>query len=133
MQLMPETARRFGVKNTFNATENIEGGVRYLKYLDSLFPNDIRLTLAAYNAGEGAVWKYGNNIPPYRETEEYVYKVGRRYGKALREATQKAARKKATTSVAQTPPPVPAEPSYGRLESYVDSDGRLYLRTVSTP
>lgn len=127
MQLMPGTAHRFGVKNTFDSRENIEGGVRYLKYLDSLFPNDIRLTLAAYNAGEGAVWKYRNNIPPYRETEQYVYKVGTRYGKALRDAEKKKARQPVTVN------PRPVEPSYARVESYVDSDGRLHLRTVSTP
>ena len=86
MQLMPATARRFGVRNSFDVKENIEGGVRYLKYLASLFPQDPRLTIAAYNAGEGAVWKYGNNIPPYRETEQYVYRVGMKYGKARREA-----------------------------------------------
>ena len=89
MQLMPATARRFGVKNSFNVKENIEGGVRYLKYLDSLFPNDRRLTIAAYNAGEGAVWKYGNNIPPYRETKQYVERVGSRYGRARKEADRK--------------------------------------------
>ena len=127
MQLMPGTAHRFGVKNTFDSRENIEGGVRYLKYLDSLFPNDIRLTLAAYNAGEGAVWKYRNNIPPYPETEQYVYKVGTRYGKALRDAGKKKTRQPVTVNA------VPVEPSYARVESYVDSDGRLHLRTVSTP
>jgi soluble lytic murein transglycosylase-like protein len=134
MQLMPGTARRFGVKNTFDTRENIEGGVRYLKYLDSLFPNDVRLTLAAYNAGEGAVWKYRNNIPPYRETEQYVYKVGTRYGKALRDAEKKdAEKKKAQQPAAKTSDPVSAEQSYARVQSFVDSDGRLHLRTVTTP
>ena len=133
MQLMPGTARRFGVKNSFDTRENIEGGVRYLKYLDSLFPNDLRLTLAAYNAGEGAVWKYQNRIPPYRETEQYVYKVGMRYGKALREAEKKKLR----NAKAQRPPAEDAgdkaEPAYAHVVSYVDSNGRLHLRTVSTP
>jgi hypothetical protein len=129
MQLMPGTARRFGVKNTFDTRENIEGGVRYLKYLDSLFPNDVRLTLAAYNAGEGAVWKYRNNIPPYRETEQYVYKVGTRYGKALRDAEKR----KAPQPMVKTSEPVAIEQSYARVVSYVDSDGRLHLRTVSNP
>ena len=76
MQLMPGTARRFGVSNPFDVRDNIEGGVRYLKYLQTLFPNDLRLAIAAYNAGEGAVWKFNNQIPPYPETEQYVYKVG---------------------------------------------------------
>jgi soluble lytic murein transglycosylase-like protein len=127
MQLMPGTARRFGVKNSFDTVENLEGGVRYLKYLDSLFPSDIRLTLAAYNAGEGAVWKYRNNIPPYRETEQYVYKVGTRYGKALR-AAEKA---KAAKPVAQAQAaPAALEPAYARVESFVDANGRLHLRTA---
>jgi soluble lytic murein transglycosylase-like protein len=126
MQLMPATARRFGVTNSFDAVQNLEGGVRYLKYLDSLFPNDLRLTLAAYNAGEGAVWKYGNNIPPYRETEQYVYKVGARYGKAVKQA-DKAKKAKA---VAQSPTPVTLEPTYAHVESFVDATGRLHLRTA---
>jgi soluble lytic murein transglycosylase-like protein len=74
MQLMPETASRVNVSNPFNPQENIEGGVRYFKYLLSLFHNDIRLSLAAYNAGENIVSKLGT-IPPYRETIDYVRKV----------------------------------------------------------
>jgi len=63
MQLMPATARRFGVANAFDPIENIEGGARYLKYLLDLYGGDYRLALAAYNAGEGAVEKYGS-VPP---------------------------------------------------------------------
>ncbi len=74
MQLMPETALRMNVSNCFNPKENIEGGVRYLKYLLSLFNNDLRLSLAAYNAGENIVSQLGT-IPPYRETVDYVRKV----------------------------------------------------------
>lgn len=74
MQLMPETALRMNVSNVFNPKENIEGGVRYLKYLLSLFKNDLRLSLAAYNAGENIVSQLGT-IPPYRETVDYVRKV----------------------------------------------------------
>jgi soluble lytic murein transglycosylase-like protein len=74
MQLMPETASRMNVSNIFNPKENIEGGVRYFKYLLSLFNNDIRLSLAAYNAGENLVSDLGA-IPPYRETVDYVRKV----------------------------------------------------------
>lgn len=85
MQLIPSTARRFGVRNSFNAEENIRGGVRYLKHLSQLFNNDLRLTLAAYNAGEGAVSKY-NWIPPYPETQNYVYQVAKLYGQARRAA-----------------------------------------------
>jgi len=74
MQLMPETASRLNVSNIFNPRENIEGGVRYFKYLLSLFDNDIRLSLAAYNAGENLVGEL-RSIPPYRETVDYVRKV----------------------------------------------------------
>jgi soluble lytic murein transglycosylase-like protein len=74
MQLMPETAVRWNVSNVFNPRENIEGGVRYFKYLLSLFNNDLRLSLAAYNAGENLVYELGS-IPPYRETVDYVRKV----------------------------------------------------------
>ncbi len=74
MQLMPETALRMNVSNVFNPKENIEGGVRYFKYLLSLFDNDLRLSLAAYNAGENLVSQLGT-IPPYRETVDYVRKV----------------------------------------------------------
>ena len=74
MQLMPETASRMNVSNIFNPRENVEGGVRYFKYLLSLFNNDLRLSLAAYNAGENVVAEL-RSIPPYRETVDYVKKV----------------------------------------------------------
>jgi len=74
MQLMPETASRVNVSNPFNPQENIEGGVRHFKYLLSLFHNDVKLSLAAYNAGENIVSKL-RTIPPYRETVDYVRKV----------------------------------------------------------
>jgi soluble lytic murein transglycosylase-like protein len=130
MQLMPSTARRFGVKNTFDVKQNIEGGVRYLKYLDSLFPNDRRLTIAAYNAGEGAVWKYGNNVPPYRETEQYVQRVGMRYGKARRAAEKEHKRQSPVIETAQTAKPSEPEVTYAPVQAFVDAEGRLYLRTV---
>ena len=74
MQLMPETALRMNVSNIFNPRENIDGGVRYFKYLLSLFDDDLRLSLAAYNAGENLVGEL-RSIPPYRETVDYVKKV----------------------------------------------------------
>ncbi|MGD0919720.1 MAG: lytic transglycosylase domain-containing protein [Thermodesulfobacteriota bacterium] len=74
MQLMPETALRMNVSNIFNPRENIEGGVRYFKYLLSLFNDDLRLSLAAYNAGENLVSEL-RTIPPYRETVDYVRRV----------------------------------------------------------
>ncbi len=75
MQLMPATAKRFGVHNRTNAAQNVKGGVKYLRYLLEMFQFNLKLALAAYNAGESAVLKYGNNIPPYPETENYVEKV----------------------------------------------------------
>lgn len=80
MQLMPGTATRFGVTNIFDSRQNIEGGARYMRFLLDRFNGDIPLALAGYNAGEGAVIKYGNNIPPYAETREYVRRITRRYG-----------------------------------------------------
>ncbi len=74
MQLMPETARDYGVKNLYNPTENIEGGVRYLKHLMDYYNRDLELSLAAYNAGPEAVAKYGG-VPPYPETKRYIKKV----------------------------------------------------------
>jgi hypothetical protein len=74
MQLIPETAERFNVKNAFNASQNIKGGVRYLKWLLSYFRGDVTLTVAAYNAGEHAVDRY-KGVPPYKETKAYVSKV----------------------------------------------------------
>lgn len=75
MQLMPETARRFGVADVFDPADNVRAGAQYLNYLLKLFDNDLQLALAAYNAGEAAVMKYGRRIPPYRETVAYVPKV----------------------------------------------------------
>jgi soluble lytic murein transglycosylase-like protein len=76
MQLIPDTARRFGVKDPFDPEENITGGVKYLQFLFETFgENNLDLVLAGYNAGEQAVKKYGNKIPPYKETQAYVEKV----------------------------------------------------------
>lgn len=79
MQLMPGTAARFGVTKIWDPKQNIEGGARYMRFLLDLFAGDIKLALAGYNAGEGAVMKYGYQVPPYNETQEYVRRIGRRY------------------------------------------------------
>jgi NO-binding membrane sensor protein with MHYT domain len=78
MQLMPETARRFGAKNLLDPAENIRAGIKYLHWLLAYFEGDVSLALAAYNAGEGAVLRYGG-VPPYPETLAYVRKIRTRY------------------------------------------------------
>ena len=80
MQLMPGTARRLGVRKPFDPAENIRGGTKYLRELMDMFSGKVNLVLASYNAGEGAVLKYGRNVPPYRETRDYVRTIGKRYG-----------------------------------------------------
>jgi Zn-finger nucleic acid-binding protein len=79
MQLMPGTAARFGVRNSHDAAQNVSGGTRYLKELLKRFNNRVDLVLAGYNAGEGAVMKYGNRVPPYSETRNYVRRISARY------------------------------------------------------
>lgn len=79
MQLMPATARRFGVTDIFDPKQNIEGGVKYMRWLLDTFNQDLSLALAGYNAGEKAVMKYGWRIPPYAETREYVRRILTRY------------------------------------------------------
>lgn len=80
MQLMPATASRFGVSNIYDPNENVRGGVAYLRFLLNLFNGDERLAVAAYNAGEGAVKKFGG-IPPYDETITYVARVMNLHGR----------------------------------------------------
>jgi soluble lytic murein transglycosylase-like protein len=96
MQLIPDTARRFGVRNAFNPEENIQGGAKYLRYLLDLYNGNYPLALAAYNAGEAAVAKYGG-IPPYAETQNYVIQVRRQLENA----------KKAAAAKQPAPPPPP--------------------------
>jgi hypothetical protein len=79
MQLMPGTAARFGVRRPHDAAQNISGGTRYLRELLNRFNNRVDLVLASYNAGEGAVAKFGQRVPPYRETRNYVKKISYRY------------------------------------------------------
>ncbi len=81
MQLMPEIAKRYGVKNRLDPAQNIHGGARYLRDLIRLFKNDLQLAVAAYNAGENAVVRHGNRIPPYSETMTYVPRVMSYYKK----------------------------------------------------
>jgi soluble lytic murein transglycosylase-like protein len=75
MQLMPATAKRFGVTDRTNPEQNVDAGANYLRKLLNMFDNDVKLAIASYNAGEGAVLKYGRTIPPYKETQKYVVRV----------------------------------------------------------
>lgn len=82
MQLMPATARRFGVTNIYDPAQNIDAGVRYLRLLLDMFNGDVSLALAGYNAGENAVINSGYKIPRYRETQHYVKAITARYGRS---------------------------------------------------
>lgn len=99
MQLMPATARRFGVTNIYDPAQNIEGGTRYMRFLLDKFNGDVKLALAGYNAGEGAVVNYGYTVPPYRETRNYVKSISARYGAAR----HRGLGKKAAEIVAKAP------------------------------
>ena len=107
MQLIPATARRFGVSNSFDPRDNLDGGIRYLKYLMGMFNGDLRLSLAAYNAGEMAVTRNGG-IPPYRETQDYVRKITALY----------------PTRTVAAAAGVPVEP---RIVRYVDDSGVVHF------
>ena len=128
MQLMPGTAARFGVANIFDPRQNIEGGARYVRFLLDTFDGDVRLALAGYNAGEGAVMKYGNRVPPYSETQEYVRRISERY-ELMRDPS--AARLAPRVSRAQIAKLKAAEPPplvYERTVSAVRTpDGKLRL------
>lgn len=101
MQLMPATARRFGVTEIYNPKQNIEAGVRYMRWLLNTFNGDVNLALAGYNAGEGAVMKYGWQIPPYRETQEYVRRISARYSAISNPMLAKSVKKVSATQVAK--------------------------------
>ena len=101
MQLMPGTAARFGVRRPHDAAQNVMGGTRYLKELLGKFNGRVDLVLASYNAGEGAVRRYGGRVPPFRETRAYVRQVGGRYGSVAHHAPQPNANKPAASN---TPP-----------------------------
>lgn len=82
MQLMPGTAQRLGVRNIHDPLENVEAGAKYLRSLLEMFNGDVNLALAAYNAGENAVLRYGRRVPPYRETLNYVWRINTAYRRA---------------------------------------------------
>src|SRR5271170_2243011 len=129
MQLMPATAQRFGVTDSFDPKQNIEAGVRYLKFLQDTFQDD-RLAIAAYNAGEKAVVKY-RDVPPYPETINYVAKVGKKYGQAKRAAEKDSETKSEAKNAAEpkTAEPKAAEEEPRHILGYVDPQGKLHIAT----
>ena len=96
MQLMPATAKRFGVTNSFDPAENIYGGTKYLRWLLNKFDGNADLAVAAYNAGEGNVWKY-NGVPPFRETVNYINRIAKHIRKAIESKVIAEARPAAAT------------------------------------
>jgi soluble lytic murein transglycosylase-like protein len=129
MQLMPPTASRFGVTNIWDPKQNIEGGARYMRFLLDLFSGDVRLALAGYNAGEGAVMKYGNQVPPYSETREYVRRIGNRYSmiRDPQAAAGAATLSKAELAAAQQKDPTPLNVYERSVFMTRTPDGRLQL------
>ena len=125
MQLMPGTARMLGVSDSFDPRQNIEAGVKYLKYLQGIYKDD-RLALAAYNAGPGAVEKY-KSVPPYAETQNYVNQVGKRYDEARKAACQ-ANRQPLVAPAPRRAPQIEPEEQHPKLETFIDQNGRLYLK-----
>jgi hypothetical protein len=116
MQLMPATAERLGVKDPHDPDQNIAGGTRYLRELLDRFDGDVPLALAGYNAGEGAVEKYGRKVPPYRETQDYVRTITSKYkGTGRAQKTQAPA----------TPPPA--------VQAVLDDLDRRSTRPAATP
>jgi Transglycosylase SLT domain len=112
MQLIPETAQRFGVQDPFNMQQNIEGGTSYLKYLLDLFGGNVQLALAAYDAGENSVQRNGG-IPPYQETRHYVQKVTTLYEPGKNFATLQ-----------------PARHTAARIREYVDANGVIHFTNM---
>ena len=128
MQLMPGTAARFGVANIFDPRQNIEGGARYVRFLLDTFDGDVRLALAGYNAGEGAVMRYGNRVPPYSETQEYVRRISERYELMRDPSTARFAPRVSRSQIAKLkaaePPPLVYERNVFAVRT---PDGKLHL------
>jgi soluble lytic murein transglycosylase-like protein len=128
MQLMPATAARLGVRDIFDPQQNIDGGVKYVSFLLDLFDGDVRLALAGYNAGEGAVLKYGRTVPPYRETQEYVRRISERYALMRDPSTARLAPHVSRTQIAKLkaaePPPLVYETHVFAVRT---PDGKLRL------
>jgi hypothetical protein len=123
MQLIPSTARRFGVSDVFDPADNIQGGARYLKYLLDLYKGDQALALAAYNAGEGAVSRYGG-VPPFPETQDYLAKVRRH----LAGTTEPRSTEPPTAVSGASDAGAEAAPADARnpIREVMDANGKIY-------
>jgi soluble lytic murein transglycosylase-like protein len=120
MQLIPTTGARYGVRDFFDPQQNIEGGVRYLRFLLEKFNGNLDLSLAAYNAGENLVERLGR-IPPIRETQDYVRKVRANYGKA------------SLTTTSAVPNSAAAKPEQQQIFRTVDERGVIHFSNVAPP
>jgi soluble lytic murein transglycosylase-like protein len=120
MQLMPATASRFGVRNIFDPRENVLGGTKYLRWLLDRFNGDVRLALAGYNAGEGAVEFYGHRIPPYLETQNYVRIIYSRYSNIHLGAVPSAP---AIEAIKPAEQPGEKNPTYNQIIRFTSSSG----------
>ncbi len=131
MQLMPGTAARFGVSSIWDPRQNIEGGARYMRFLLDQFNGDVPLALAGYNAGEGAVMKYGNRIPPYSETQEYVRRISKRYNLIRDPMSARSANhfSREQVALAQRKEPTPLNMYERTVFAVRLPDGRLQLIT----
>lgn len=126
MQLMPATAVRFGVRNIFDPRENIFGGTKYLKWLLNRFNGDVRLALAGYNAGEGAVEFYGLRIPPFLETQNYVRIIYSRYSGIHTGQTPEAVTVEAKK---ETPAIEEKHPTYNQIIRSTSTSGEIGARS----
>jgi hypothetical protein len=124
MQLIPSTARRFGVSDVFDPADNIQGGARYLKYLLELYKGDKALALAAYNAGEGAVARYGG-VPPFPETRNYVSQVRKRLAETAvpDETVEPVSAVQRSEAKPQESSPADA---YNPIREVTEADGRVH-------
>jgi len=131
MQLIPATGQRFGVRDFFDPAQNIEGGVRYLKFLGEKFPSKLDLQLAAYNAGENLVERLGR-VPAIQETREYVRRIRTIY-KTENGLTVLSASEDTKTEIAPASPAVPAAPPSNAIYRYVDDRGVVHFSNIGPP
>ena len=131
MQLMPATARRFGVTKIYDPAQNIDAGVKYMRWLLDKFNGDLVLALAGYNAGEGAVMKYGGNVPPYRETREYVRRITGRYKQIASPGVRRSVKQANRTQLAKlkVEKPKPLRIYENNVTTVRLPDGRMRLVT----